>query len=84
MSMTVDFNSIRKRLCNRFDDVVEKASACREENGDDLGFQELADALDDLRFCVACVALCYDEHGNRDVLGDRVLKSMNPSEEEDE
>lgn len=77
MALEVDFNNLRKKLCNAFDEVVTCAIACREENGDDSQFQELAESLDELRSLVAGVALCYDEHGNEDVLGERTLLSMN-------
>lgn len=82
MAMGVNFNGLRRNLCNSFDEVLRCAIQCREENGDKAQFQELADALDQLRFCVASVALCYDEHGNKDVLGDRTLLSMNEDEKD--
>lgn len=77
MALEVDFNNLRKKLCNAFDEVVTSATECRRENGNDSSFEELAESLDELRSIVAGVALCYDEHGNEDVLGDRTLLSMN-------
>lgn len=84
MSLQVDFNNLRRKLCNAFDETVKCAIECRTENGDDSNFEELAESLDELRSLVAAVALCYDEHGNEDVLGERTLLSMNEEEEENE
>lgn len=35
MALEVDFNNLRKKLCNAFDEVVKCAIECREENGND-------------------------------------------------
>ena len=83
MSLQVDFNNLRN-LCDAFDETVKCAIECRTENGDDSSFEELAESLDELRSLVAGVALCYDDHGNEGVLGERTLLSMNEQEEGDE
>ena len=76
--ITVNFNGLRRNACNAFDKVVESAVKCREENGNDPFFEDLAEKLNDLRFFIAGVALCYDESQEmEDVLGDRTLLSMN-------
>lgn len=77
MALQVDFNNLRRKLCDAFDEVVTCATECRTENGNDSDFEGLAESLDELRSLVAGVALCYDEHGNEDVLGERTLLSMN-------
>lgn len=79
--MDVNFNGLRLRSCNDFDKVVEAALKCREENGPDASFDDLAEALDELRFSIASIALCYDDNELKDVLGDRTLKSMNEDED---
>lgn len=73
--MEVDFNNLRRKLCDSFDEVVKDAIRCRD--GNNAAFNDLAESLDELRSIVAGVALCYDEHGNEDVLGERTLLSMN-------
>lgn len=84
MSLQVDLNNLRRKLCNAFDEAVTCGIQCRTENGNDTSFEELSEAMEDLRALVAGVALCYDEHGNKDVLGGRTLLSMNEEEEENE
>lgn len=80
--MDVNFNGLRLKSCNDFDKAVEAAIKCREENGNDTAFEDLAEALDDLRFSIASIALCYDDNELKDVLGERTLKSMNEDEDE--
>ena len=85
--MNVDFNGLRRNLCNDFDAVVQKAIDCRTEiyplmSHERIAFEALSESLNELRSSVAGVALCYDENGAEDVLGDRTLLSMDPEDDE--
>lgn len=75
---TVDFNNLRLKACNSFDSVVRSLCALNrpESEGVLLDADEannVIDKLATLRGLITGIAICYDETGNIDVLGDRDL-----------
>ena len=88
--MDVDFNSVREKMIDAYNCLVEKLNENTFTNLNDerrvsMPAEELEDTLDDIRALVAVIASVYepDNEDVKNVLSGKVLLRFNPESNEE-
>lgn len=78
--MQVDFNGLRRNLINAYNDLVEHLNEKVESTGGmteiEIELEDIEQAIDELRTCIATLAMLYEESFGIESLKDVHLKLL--------